>query len=123
MRMKKRALSTCATSSPPPKNDHFGEKFLGLSVLLPSAWLPSSRLCPGHSNGLYRDAVGYEAVTWLVDHLQLSREEALRFGQQCLEQGHFRKVLGEQDFADEYYFNRFRQDGNPEGRSLPKVSP
>jgi len=70
---------------------------------------------------VYKKAfVGSEAVTWLADHLQLSREEALAFGQLCLQQGHFRHVLGEQDFADEYYFYRFRQDGDPEGRSLSK---
>jgi hypothetical protein len=66
---------------------------------------------------VYKKAfVGSEAVTWLADYLQITRPEAVAFGQLCIRHTHFRHVLGEQDFADEYYFYRFRQDGDPEGR-------
>ncbi|MDX2271104.1 MAG: hypothetical protein NW237_04035 [Cyanobacteriota bacterium] len=60
--------------------------------------------------------VGAEAVTWLADYLHLSRPEALALGQECLKRGLFSHVLGEQDFADDFFFYRFSEDGGSEGR-------
>ncbi|MDX2273248.1 MAG: adenylate/guanylate cyclase domain-containing protein [Cyanobacteriota bacterium] len=62
--------------------------------------------------------VGCEAVTWLANNLQRSRQEAVEIGQDCLEAQLFAHVLGEQDFADDHYFYRFRQDGIPQHRVI-----
>ncbi len=75
----------------------------------------------GHRWGLRvfeNSFIGSEAVTWLANYLQVSREEAVEFGQKCIEAGIFAHVLGEQALADEYYFYRFIQDGIPEPRAL-----
>ncbi|GAB4210733.1 MAG: hypothetical protein OHK0012_01760 [Synechococcales cyanobacterium] len=63
--------------------------------------------------------IGSEAVTWLSQYLQISRQEAVALGQTCLKQGLFSHVVSEQDFADDHYFYRFRQDGQPGQRFVP----
>lgn len=63
--------------------------------------------------------VGHDAVTWLERRLLISRQEALLIGQACLKMSLFSHVLGEQDFADEQYFYRFRWDGGQENRIVP----
>lgn len=63
--------------------------------------------------------VGTEAVTWLAEHFQISRENAVVLGQKCLEQGLLTHGLGEQAFADAGYYYRFVQDGGTEQRALP----
>ncbi|MFQ3613636.1 MAG: FHA domain-containing protein [Cyanobacteriota bacterium] len=60
--------------------------------------------------------VGSDAVTWLAGHFQISRPEAVQVGQECLQRRLFLHVLEEQDFADEGYYYRFREDGGPEER-------
>ncbi len=60
--------------------------------------------------------IASEAVTWLVDHLQVTREEAVQIGQLAQKQGCIDHVLGEQTFMDDYLFFRFTQDGDPQGR-------
>lgn len=62
--------------------------------------------------------VGSDMVTWLAQYLHLSRDEAIALGQDCAERGLIGHVLGEQPFADEYYFYRFGEDGEPEKRAL-----
>jgi hypothetical protein len=62
--------------------------------------------------------VGSDAVTWLASYLHISRPEAIALGQSCIDQGLFNHVLGEQPFADEYYFYRFSQAGDPEKRAV-----
>jgi hypothetical protein len=63
--------------------------------------------------------VGSEAVSWLSDYLQISRQEAMDLGQDCLRYGLITHVLGEQDFQDAYFFYRFQQDGEAELRIAP----
>ncbi|MCF2972761.1 FHA domain-containing protein [Synechococcus sp. Nb3U1] len=60
--------------------------------------------------------VGLDAVAWLAGHFQISRPEAVQVGQECLQRRLFLHVLEEQDFADEGYYYRFREDGGPEER-------
>jgi len=66
--------------------------------------------------------VGRDAVTWIEHHLQIPRHEALKIGRVCVKLGLFSHVLGEQEFADEHYFYRFRWDGDPEQRIVPDLN-
>ncbi len=63
--------------------------------------------------------VGSEAVTWLAERLQITREDAVQLGRQCLKQGFFVHVLGEQDFEDSHYYYRFVTDGATNERVIP----
>ena len=61
--------------------------------------------------------VGSEAVTWIVENLNISRPEAVKLGRKCLEKKLFTHVLGESDFEDdEKKLYRFREDGEPDKR-------
>ena len=51
--------------------------------------------------------VGEQAVTWLVYHLEIQREEALKIGQQMLEQNLFCHVTNDHPFLDKYLFYKF----------------
>ncbi|MGD1938108.1 MAG: mechanosensitive ion channel domain-containing protein [Cyanophyceae cyanobacterium] len=53
---------------------------------------------------------GIAAVRWLMRHERATREEAVRIGQQLLEQGVIHHVLDEHNFEDASYFYRFRDD-------------
>lgn len=66
--------------------------------------------------------VGSDAVTWIAQHLHIPRNEALKIGKVCQQIGLFSHVLGEQEFADEHYFYRFRWHGDPEQRIVPQVN-
>lgn len=66
--------------------------------------------------------VGRDAVTWIERRLQIPRNEALKIGRVCVKSGLFSHVLGEQEFADEHYFYRFRWDGDPENRIVPDLN-
>jgi len=65
--------------------------------------------------------VGQEAVTWLATTYQISRNQAVALGQDCLLRGLISHVVSEQDFADAYFFYRFRQDGAPSQRWSEKL--
>ncbi|MEO1133903.1 MAG: DEP domain-containing protein, partial [Cyanobacteria bacterium J06639_1] len=57
---------------------------------------------------LYRNCfVGSEAVDWLVRTQGLSRGEAVIVGRRLVRHNSIEHVLGEQDFADDYYFYHF----------------
>ncbi|MDJ0725027.1 MAG: DEP domain-containing protein [Prochloraceae cyanobacterium] len=59
--------------------------------------------------------VGSEAVNWMVENLNISRSEAVKFGRKCLEKNLFAHVLGENDFEDnETQLYRFQEDGQPD---------
>lgn len=62
--------------------------------------------------------IGSDAVAWLAENLKISRPEAVALGQECINMNLFSHVLGEQAFADDYYYYRFSQDGSPEERSV-----
>lgn len=66
--------------------------------------------------------VGRDAVTWIEQRLRIPRTEAVKIGRVCLKMGLFSHVLGEQEFADEHYFYRFRWHGEPENRLMPNIS-
>ncbi|MEM9245660.1 MAG: mechanosensitive ion channel domain-containing protein, partial [Cyanobacteria bacterium P01_F01_bin.153] len=53
---------------------------------------------------------GTAAVRWLMRHERAPREEAVRIGQELLEQGVIHHVLDEHNFEDASYFYRFRDD-------------
>ena len=54
--------------------------------------------------------VGSEAVKWLMQHLGISQQEALRIGKRLLYRGVIHHVVDEQDFEDDYLFYRFYAD-------------
>ncbi|MBE9065065.1 mechanosensitive ion channel [Leptolyngbya cf. ectocarpi LEGE 11479] len=54
--------------------------------------------------------VGSEAVTWLTQTQNATREAAVRIGQAMVEQGIFHHVSDEHPFKDEYLFYRFYED-------------
>lgn len=54
--------------------------------------------------------IGSEAVGWLVEHWNCTREEALQWGQALLNADEIRVVTGDSKFQDGYYFYRFRED-------------
>lgn len=60
--------------------------------------------------------VGSEAVEWLCDRLQVPRSQALRIGQQLLEEGWIRHVTDDHPFQDAYLFYHF-----PSGSSQPQA--
>ncbi len=66
--------------------------------------------------------IGRDAVSWIEQHLHVPRNEALKIGRVCLKIGLFTHVLGEQEFADEHYFYRFRWHGEPENRIVPNIN-
>ncbi|MGF1499409.1 MAG: mechanosensitive ion channel domain-containing protein [Elainellaceae cyanobacterium] len=54
--------------------------------------------------------IGSEAVTWLVQTQNTTREEAIRIGQQLIERCVIHHVTDEHAFKDEYLFYRFYAD-------------
>ncbi len=85
-------------------------------MLQPEQVMPCGVLIPG--SPVPKRGVSHRDRPYGVEmsgHLHLSREEAVAFGKLSLQQGHFRHVLGEQD-----YFYRCGQDGDPEERNLSK---
>lgn len=54
--------------------------------------------------------IGSEAVDWLVSHLKISRQDAVRVGQRLINENWIHHVLDEQAFQDGYFFYRFRWD-------------
>ena len=54
--------------------------------------------------------VGSEAVIWLVQHLKLSKPQAMQLGQQLVEAKLIHHVLDQHDFEDDYLFYRFYMD-------------
>jgi small-conductance mechanosensitive channel len=64
-----------------------------------------------HLLGLHRRCfVGSEAVTWLVENEDLTRDEAVRAGRRLVEAGLVRHVLDEHGFEDAWLFYRFAAD-------------
>ncbi|MGL5875437.1 MAG: DEP domain-containing protein [Xenococcaceae cyanobacterium] len=63
----------------------------------------------------HRCFVASEAVDWLVKNCQMSREEAIAFGQNLVEQKIIHHICDEHHFKDENLFYRFYED---EGKSL-----
>ncbi|MEA5532614.1 mechanosensitive ion channel domain-containing protein [Crocosphaera sp. XPORK-15E] len=57
---------------------------------------------------IYPDCfIGSEAVNWLVEHQNYTREEAIEFGQILIERGIIHHVLDQHSFEDSYLFYRF----------------
>ncbi|MEA5511503.1 mechanosensitive ion channel domain-containing protein [Crocosphaera sp. UHCC 0190] len=54
--------------------------------------------------------IGSEAVNWLVENQNYSREEALELGQILVERGIIHHVLDQHAFKDSYLFYRFCED-------------
>lgn len=54
--------------------------------------------------------VGSEAVTWIAEHLKMSREEATAIGQKLMVKKKIHHVLDEHPFRDENLFYRFYED-------------
>jgi len=57
-----------------------------------------------------RAFIGSEAVSWLVEHEDLTREGALELGRRLVTEGLLHHVLDEHDFRDGHFFYRFRTD-------------
>ncbi len=69
-----------------------------------------------HKLKLYhRCFFGNEAVDWLAKNLQISRAEAIKVGQQLIEQKIIHNVIDESSFKDEPILYRFYED---EGKSI-----
>lgn len=69
-----------------------------------------------HKLKLYqRCFLGNEAVDWLAKNFQISRTEAIKIGQQLIEQKIIHNVIDESPFKDEPIFYRFYED---EGKSI-----
>lgn len=54
--------------------------------------------------------VGSEAVDWMVKNLKISREKAVKFGQQLVKAKIVHHIKDEHDFKDEELFYRFYED-------------
>ncbi|KAK4538643.1 hypothetical protein CDCA_CDCA19G4668 [Cyanidium caldarium] len=54
--------------------------------------------------------VGSEAVTWMHDKLGMTRDEAVRFGQQLMDAGVIHHVTYSEPFADAHFFYVFQED-------------
>jgi hypothetical protein len=63
----------------------------------------------------HRCFVGSEAVEWMMKNLQMSREEAVVFGQKLVDKKILHHVCDEHPFKDENFFYRFYED---EGKSI-----
>jgi hypothetical protein len=63
----------------------------------------------------HRCFVGNEAVSWIVENLKISRQEAVAFGQKLIDQKIIHHICDEHSFKDEHIFYRFYED---EGKSL-----
>lgn len=59
--------------------------------------------------------LGNEAVDWISQRVNISRPDAVKLGQQMLDQGICHHVLDEHQFKDEPLFYRFNED---EGKSI-----
>ena len=69
-----------------------------------------------HKLKLYqRCFLGNEAVDWIVNKVQVSREDAVRIGQKMIEKELIEHVRQEHQFKDESLFYRFNED---KGKSL-----
>ncbi|MGF1537134.1 MAG: mechanosensitive ion channel protein [Elainellaceae cyanobacterium] len=54
--------------------------------------------------------VGSEAVTWLMQTLQISQQDAVRLGQRLMDEGWIHHVIDEHPFECDYLFYRFYWD-------------
>ena len=54
--------------------------------------------------------IGSEAVNWLIEHYNYTREEAIELGQILVERGIIHHVLDQHPFKDSYLFYRFCDD-------------
>lgn len=54
--------------------------------------------------------VGAEAVDWLANHFNTSREQAMQVGKRLMDENWIHHVVDEQPFQDDYFFYRFRWD-------------
>lgn len=63
----------------------------------------------------HRCFVGNEAVSWMVENLKISREEAIVLGQKLIDKKIIHHVCDEHPFKDEQIFYRFYED---EGKSI-----
>jgi Domain found in Dishevelled, Egl-10, and Pleckstrin (DEP) len=63
----------------------------------------------------HRCFVGSEAVSWMVENLKFSRQEAVAFGQKLIDKKILHHVCDEHQFKDEQIFYRFYED---EGKSI-----
>ncbi|MEM9273165.1 MAG: mechanosensitive ion channel protein [Cyanobacteria bacterium P01_F01_bin.143] len=54
--------------------------------------------------------VGSEAVTWMVENLEISREKAVDLGQRLMDEKWIHHVVDQQLFQDGYFFYRFYWD-------------
>jgi hypothetical protein len=54
--------------------------------------------------------IGSEAVDWLVQRQNCTREEAIALGQLLIERGIIHHVSDEHPFQDDYHFYRFYAD-------------
>mgnify|MGYP000140700427 CR=1 FL=1 len=57
-----------------------------------------------------RSLLGNEMVTYLSNHLNCSREEAVKVGQSLIDQGWLHHTWDKHDFKDEPFLYRFYQD-------------
>ncbi len=71
----------------------------------------------------YRDCfVGNEAVDWIAQHQEVSREQAVIIGQRLLALGHIRHVADEHDFEDAFLFYRLSPPAEDSTWMLPVAS-
>lgn len=54
--------------------------------------------------------IGSEAVTWMAEKLELSREQAVNLGQRLMDEKWIHHVVDQQLFQDGYFFYRFYWD-------------
>jgi hypothetical protein len=112
------ALPDALPPDPPPPADDASERTIlphrldaaALQALAARMRGPGGVACADrrHLLTVYRDCfVGAEAVDWLVRHLEIGRDEAVRVGAALTEQGLVAHVLGEHGFHDARYFYRF----------------
>ena len=58
----------------------------------------------------YQCFVGSEAVTWMQEKLNISREQAVNVGQRLIKEQWIHHVVDQKDFEDGYFFYRFYWD-------------
>ena len=59
--------------------------------------------------------LGNEAVDWMVEHLKISRSEAVQIGQKMIDKNLVHHIVDDHEFRDEPIFYRFYED---EGKSI-----
>eukprot|EP00186_Timspurckia_oligopyrenoides_P005137 CAMPEP_0182443654 /NCGR_PEP_ID=MMETSP1172-20130603/2339_1 /TAXON_ID=708627 /ORGANISM="Timspurckia oligopyrenoides, Strain CCMP3278" /LENGTH=709 /DNA_ID=CAMNT_0024639007 /DNA_START=220 /DNA_END=2349 /DNA_ORIENTATION=- len=65
--------------------------------------------------------VGSEAVTWMVNRLKVTRENAVTIGQRLLEAGILQHVTQSELFVDGYFFYRFQEDEDTPVLNMKRV--